>query len=472
MDDIGREDRLYIAGEWMPAHGPTIPVENPATEAVIGEFVGADSDDTDKAVAAAKNALAEWSNTPSAARADLIDLIAAALETQADRFAELIQLELGAPAPIARALHVDVPISVTRQTASALRDFEFIRTIGHSSVYLQPTGVLAAITPWNLPLHQVIAKVIPAIAAGATVVLKPSSLTPLAAFELMRVMAECGLPPGVMNLVAGSSDVGENLVRHPSVRHVSFTGSTATGSRVGALASADVKRVTLELGGKSASVVLDDADEATLTKAVKITVANCFLNTGQTCTALSRLIVPKSLAKKAEEIAEESASKYTPGGRMGPLASRSQRDQVRGFLETEPTGGAIDLAPDLPLPDQGYFVSPHVLADVDPSARVAREEVFGPVLSIIVAEDEMESIKLANATDYGLAGAVWSNSTAHAVEVARHIDAGQIDINGAAFNPAAPFGGFKSSGVGREIGPYGIADVLEPKSIQVDPHAA
>jgi len=468
MDDLIREEELLIGGEWVPAEGNEREVESPATEQTVGLTRDAGSAQVDAAVQAAHAALNGWASRSAEERAVVLENIADALEAEAERFAGLITAELGTPAPLARSLHVDVPASVIRRTIEALRDYSFSSVIGNSHVVQQPTGVLAAITPWNLPLHQIVVKIVPAIAAGATVVLKPAALTPLTAYALARLMHENGLPAGVLNIVTGSgASIGEQLIEHPLVRHVSFTGSTEVGRKVGARAAAAVKRVTLELGGKSPSVVLSDVDDATLVKAVKLTVANCYLNSGQTCTALTRLVVPESRLAEAERIAAESAAKYLPGGRLGPLASASQRESVSAFLSEEATLGARDLGPSVELPQRGYYVAPHVFTRVEPHARIAREEIFGPVLSILTARDDAEAVSIANDSEYGLAAAVWSGSEEHAVEVAREIQAGQVDVNGGAFNTGAPFGGFKNSGIGREIGLYGIADVLETKSIQL-----
>jgi len=466
MGGVIREEQLLIGGKWTAAGGAEREVEDPATEQVVGVVREAAPSDVDAAVLAAAGALDEWTHTSPERRADVLDRVADRLEASAEELARLITTEFGAPPPLARSLHVDVPTAVVRRTTEALRRFDFTRELGNSTIRRRPSGVVGAITPWNLPLHQVIVKIIPAIAAGAPVVLKPSTLTPLTAFALGRLLTDAGLPPGVFNLVIGGAAVGEQLASHPLVRHVSFTGSTEVGRRVGAIASSGIKRVTLELGGKSPSVVLADADDDLLLKAVKITLANCFLNTGQTCTALTRLIVPASRLSAVEDIARESARKYAPGARLGPVISAAQRTSIADFTTTEATGGALDLSPEFELPKTGHYVAPRVFSRVDPQSRLAREEVFGPVLAIIAAQDDDEAIRLANDSEYGLAGAVWGSSIDRARQAAERIQAGQVDINGAAFNPGAPFGGYKRSGVGREIGWYGIEDALETQSIQ------
>ena len=464
-----RESSLLIGGRWVPGTGPECEVENPATEQLTGICAQASASEVDAAVEAARTAFGPWSRTAVSERVAFLRRLHDVISARAGRFAELITREQGSPPPVARKLHVDLPLAVIAQTADALEAFSFRSQQGNSVILRQPVGVVAAITPWNLPLHQVVVKIVPALAAGATVILKPAALTPLTAFELARAMTEAGAPPGVFNLVPGSGrEVGGRLARHPGVDQVSFTGSTPVGRQVAAAAAETVKRVTLELGGKSASVVLSDTDDSLLATAVKVTVANCYLNGGQTCTALSRLIVPADRLGQAEELAAAAAARYAPGGRLGPLISAGQRKEVRSFLEPGATGGAKLVAGgDGPLPERGYYVTPTVFSEVDPAARIAREEIFGPVLSVLAAASDDAAIALANDTIYGLGGAVWSGDRDHALDAAARIDAGQVDINGAAFNPRAPFGGYKQSGIGREIGDFGISDVLEIKAVQV-----
>ena len=333
-------------------------------------------------------------------------------------------------------------------------------------------GVVAAITPWNYPLHQVVAKVAAALAAGCTVVLKPSEVAPLSAYVLADALLAAGLPPGVVNLVPGTGPaVGEALVSHPDVDMVSFTGSTRAGRRVSALAAETVKRVALELGGKSANVVLDDAD---LTTAVKIGLANCYVNAGQTCTAWTRMLVPAALEAEAIELAVEGTAKYVMGDplaegtRLGPLVSAAQRDRVRGYIARGRSEGAtLAVGGAQPPLERGFFVAPTVFAGVRPEMTIAQEEIFGPVLSIIPYRSEDEAVEIANGTPYGLAGAVFSRDRGHAVAVARRLRTGQVDVNGGRFNPVAPFGGYKQSGNGRELGRYGLEEFLEVKSLQL-----
>jgi aldehyde dehydrogenase (NAD+) len=465
---VQREPALYVDGRWVPGGGADLEVENPATEEVTGVVTQASADDVHAAVAAAKAAFPAWAEASVEQRAALLRRLRDVIAERADVFADTVHREQGSPPRVARALHVDTPLAVIDRTIEALERFPFTSEIGNSLVLREPVGVVAAITPWNLPLHQVVVKVVPALAAGTTVVLKPAGLTPLAAFELARAVDEAGFPPGVFNLVPGSGRVvGDLLTRHPDVDQVSFTGSTPVGRQIAAAAAETLKRVTLELGGKSASVVLADADEDLLTKAVKITVANCYLNGGQTCTALSRLVVPADRLEQAEAIAAAVAAKYAPGSRLGPLISAEQRKEVESFLDPA-TGGsaAVTVTEPVALPERGYYVSPTVISRVDPDSRLAQEEVFGPVLAILPAGSDDEAVVIANNSIYGLSGAVWGADEDAAHAVARRLRTGQVDVNGGMFNPAAPFGGYKQSGIGREIGEHGIADVCEIKAVQ------
>jgi betaine-aldehyde dehydrogenase len=352
-------------------------------------------------------------------------------------------------------------------------DYPFEERIGNSLIIKEPAGVAACITPWNYPLHQVVAKVAPALAAGCTVILKPSELAPGCAFILAEIAHEAGVLAGVFNLVTGTGEiVGEALVSHPDVDLVSFTGSIRAGSRVAELASRSVKRVTLELGGKSASLILEDAD---LAAAVKGTVAACFVNSGQTCNALTRMLVPESLYDEAARLAVEAAASYTVGDplaertRLGPLVSSQQLERVREYMRRGIAEGAELLCGGPEPPEgveRGYFVRPTVFGRVNPEMSISREEIFGPVLAIIAYRGEEAGVRIANDTIYGLGGAVWSGDPERALRVARRMRTGQIDINGGSFNILAPFGGCKQSGYGRELGRYGLEEFLETRSIQ------
>lgn len=461
------EPDLYIGGRWVPARGERLEVENPATEEVVGVIVQASAEDVEDAIAAAKAAFPGWAATPVPERAAALRRVSDLLKERADLFADVVHREQGSPLPLARGMHVDGPIAVVDASIDALERFPFVSEIGTSLIRREPVGVIACITPWNLPLHQILAKVVPALAAGATVVVKPAGLTPLTAYELARVVEAAQLPAGVFNLVPGSGRVvGDLLVRHPDVDQVSFTGSTPVGRTIAEAAAATLKRVTLELGGKSASVVLSGASDDQLAAAVRATVANCFVNAGQTCTAWSRLIVPADRIEQAEQLAAAAAAEHVPGGRLGPSISAAQRKEVESFLAPG-TGGpdAITVTAPAQLPDRGHYVSPTVISRVDPDSRLAQEEVFGPVLAVLTATSDEDAVRIAENSIYGLSGAVWGPEDA-AHDVAARIRTGQVSVNGGAFNPAAPFGGYKQSGLGREFGEYGIADVCEIKSIQ------
>jgi aldehyde dehydrogenase (NAD+) len=467
-----RTEAFFIDGEWAaPAGGGTIEVVDPATEQVIATVPEGGAADVDRAVAAARAALPRWSATAAPDRAKLLSALADALATRGEEIARTISSEMGSPIGFARRVQAALPVIVLRSYAELLGGFAFEERIGNSLVVREPAGVVGAITPWNYPLHQVVAKVAPALAAGCTVVLKPSEVAPLSTYLLAEAALEVGLPAGVLNIVHGYGPVaGEAVAAHPDVDVVSFTGSTGAGRRVGELAAAGIKRVALELGGKSASVVLPDAD---LAKAVKATLANCFINGGQTCTAWTRLLVPAARHDEAVELAAAGAARYAVGDpsevttRVGPMVSAAQRDRVRGYIERGMAEGAVLAAggPEPPLP-QGFYVYPTVFAAVRPDMTIAQEEIFGPVLSVLPYADEDAAVEIANGTPYGLAGAVWSGEEAHALAVARRLRTGQVDVNGGRFNPLAPFGGYKQSGNGRELGRYGLEEYLEVKSLQ------
>ena len=462
---------LYIDGEWVPPSGTdVIDVINPATEQVLGTVPGGNVADVDAAVAAARKAFDPMIGV--ADRRERLEAVITAMEKRLPDIAETITGEMGAPIRISQSVQTQVPLAVARGFTDALATFEFEERIGNSLVTREPYGVVAAITPWNYPLYQVVAKVIPAIAAGCTVVLKPSNEAPLSVFEFVEALEDAGLPPGVINLVSGPGRViGERLAEHPDVDFVSFTGSTGVGSRVGELAGRTIKKVALELGGKSANVILEGADLAT---AVKVGVANAFLNGGQTCMAWTRMLVPQSRYGEALDLIEEAVTKYTvgdpwdPATRIGPSASASQQQTVLGFIERATgegarllTGGAQRVC------DVGYYVAPTVFADVDPHSELGQEEVFGPVLAVIPFSDTDEALRIANGTPYGLSGAVWAADDDTAIAFARQVHTGQVDINGGRYNPAAPFGGYKKSGIGRELGRIGFEEYLQVKSLQL-----
>ncbi|MFI5747540.1 aldehyde dehydrogenase family protein [Streptomyces sp. NPDC051644] len=457
-------DGMYIGGEWRAAAGTdTIEVVDPADEQVIAHVPAGTADDVDAAVSAAREAFPAWAATPPAERAARIAALRDVLVARKDEIAATVTAELGAPLPFSQMVHAGVPILVAGSYAGLAASYAFEEKVGNSTVYAEPVGVVGAITPWNYPLHQIVAKVAPALAAGCTVVLKPAEDTPLTAQLFAEAVHEAGIPAGVFNLVTGLGPVaGQALAEHEGVDLVSFTGSTAVGKQIGATAGAAVKRVALELGGKSANVILPSAD---LAKAVGVGIANVMGNSGQTCSAWTRMLVHTSQYDEAVALAAEAAAKY--GDRIGPLVNAKQHTRVRGYIEKGVAEGARLVAggPEAPR-EQGYFVSPTVFADVTPEMTIAQEEIFGPVVSIIRYEDEDDALRIANGTVYGLAGAVWAGDDAEAVAFARRMDTGQVDINGGRFNPLAPFGGYKQSGVGRELGSHGLAEYLQTKSLQ------
>lgn len=457
-------DGMYIDGTWRPAAGrDVIEVVNPADEQVIGQVPAGDARDVDTAVRAARAALPGWAATPPAERAARLAALRDVLVARAGEIAETVTAELGSPPKLSQTVHVGAPIAVAGSYAELAATYAFEERIGNSTVYQEPIGVVGAITPWNYPLHQIVAKVAPALAAGCTVVLKPAEDTPLTAQAFAEAVHEAGVPAGVFNLVTGLGPVaGQALAEHPGVDLVSFTGSTAVGKKIAAIAGAAVKKVALELGGKSANVVLPGAD---LAKAVNVGVANVMSNSGQTCSAWTRMLVHRDQYDEAVELAASAAAKY--GDRIGPVVNAKQLARVRGYIEKGIAEGARLVAggPEAPR-ERGYFVSPTVFADVTPGMTIAQEEIFGPVLSVLAYEDEEDALRIANGTVYGLAGAVWAGDEAEAVAFARRMETGQVDINGGRFNPLAPFGGYKQSGVGRELGVHGLAEYLQTKSLQ------
>ena len=466
-------DRLYVGGAWVKPDGNgTLEVVEASTERVLATIPKGTAADARSAVAAARDAFEGWAATPVAERQRLLRAVADGLDARADEIAATVTAEVGMPLKLSRIIQAGLPIASFRMAADLLDEVPLEEEAGSALVVREPVGVVAAITPWNYPLHQVACKVAPALAAGCTIVLKPSEVAPLSAFILAEAIDEAGLPAGVFNVVTGTGPVvGEALAADPDVDMVSFTGSTRAGKRVSELASRSVKRVALELGGKSPYVILDDAD---LSKAVPNGVAKAFLNSGQTCSALTRMLVPRAKLAEAEEIAAATAAKFEPadptGERsgIGPLVSDVQRERVRGYIRKGIEEGArlvcggAEPPEDLP---QGFYVRPTVFSDVTPDMTIAQEEIFGPVLAIVPYDDEDDAVRIANDTIYGLAAGVWSSDAERATRVARRLRAGQIEVNGGQFDLRAPFGGFKQSGNGRENGRFGLEEYLEVKAL-------
>jgi len=468
-------DKFYINGQWVAPKGTgKIEVIDPSTEEVCGVVPAGNTDDVNAAVAAAKAAFKTWSRSSAASRSELIGKIAAKFAESMPKIGELCARELGTPLKTSIAMHGGMGVGVMSSYKDIPFEMEKEERIGNSIIIKEPIGVCAFITPWNFPLHQIVAKLAPALAAGCTVVVKPSSDTPLTAYWLAEVLHEVGLPAGVFNLVTGPGrTVGEAMCTHPDVDMVSITGSTEAGIRVAQLAAGTVKRVSQELGGKSALLALEDADIA---NAAARAAGGICGNSGQVCAALSRLLVPRakqSIAIAAAKAAAESVvvgGAFEEGVSMGPVASKSQFDSVRGYIKKGIEEGATLVTGGLEMPsgkNTGYFVKPTVFADVRNDMTIAQEEIFGPVLCIIPYDSEEQAVEMANDSIFGLSGAVYGGTQERAIEFAKQIRTGQVSINGGAFNIQAPFGGYKQSGNGRELGPHGLTEFVELKAMHV-----
>jgi aldehyde dehydrogenase (NAD+) len=465
--------KFYINGEWVDPVVPSpIPVIDPATEQPFTEISGGSSADVDKAVAAAKAAFKTFSKTTKQYRLDLLKRCLEIYNKRYDDIAEACTREMGAPLSFSKEAQVWVGQGHFQALIDKLETFEFFETRGTTRVVLEPIGVCGLITPWNWPLNQIVCKVAPAIAAGCTVVLKPSEIAPINAIIFAEVMHEAGVPPGVFNLVNGTGpDVGQKLAEHPDVDMMSFTGSTRAGTIVAREAAATVKRVCQELGGKSANILLDDVD---LDDAVRKGIGACFINTGQSCDAATRMLVPRALHAKALEIAADEAAKQTPGNPweastvLGPLVSQLQFDKVQRLIKAGIDEGATLVCGGLGKPEgleTGYYAKPTVFGDVKPGMTIEKEEIFGPVLSIIPYDTLEDAIEIANDTVYGLAAYVQSADLAKAREVAAEMRAGSVYINYPDLDFFAPFGGYKQSGNGREYADFALHDFLEIKGI-------
>jgi acyl-CoA reductase-like NAD-dependent aldehyde dehydrogenase len=473
-------DQLFVGGEWVPpTDGSTLTVTSPATGEPVGRVATPGPADVDRAVAAAREAFdrGPWPHMAPAERAAAVAGLGAALAARADDLTHILALEVGTPVSAARGAQVDTALEVFDYYAELGRTLPAVEhpVAGRHSPLLvrtEPVGVVAAITPWNVPLYITALKLAPALLAGCTVVVKAAPETPLHAHRLAEAAAEVGLPPGVLSIVAADREVSEHLVSHPGVDKVAFTGSTATGRRIAAICGGQLKRVTLELGGKSAAIVLPDAD---LDVAVPTLVLLNMALSGQICIAQSRVLVPRRLAGEVADRARAVVESLTVGDPfdegvfMGPLISRRQRERVLGYVTagreegaTLLTGGGVPAH----LP-RGWFVEPTVFVDVDNGMRIAREEIFGPVMSVIAYDSEEEAIAIAGDSPYGLHGSVWTADTEHGADIGRRIRTGTFSVNGMALDPAGPFGGMKASGIGRELGPQGLAAYQEYKTISL-----
>jgi aldehyde dehydrogenase (NAD+) len=469
------QDRLkfYIDGQWVdPIQPKTLEVINPATEQPIGRISLGSAADVDRAVKAARAAFETFSRTKKEERLALLSDIARIYPTRYDEIAQTITAEMGAPAWLSKAAQAATGIGHLNETIKVLKDYEFSEMRGTTLIAREPVGVCGFITPWNWPVNQIMCKVAPALAAGCTIVLKPSEIAPLNAMILAEIFHEAGVPKGVFNLVNGDGPtVGAAIASHPGVDMVSFTGSTRAGVAVAQAAAPTVKRVTQELGGKSANVILDDADFAS---AISGGVRGCFLNSGQSCNAPTRMLVPASRQAEAIEIAKATAAQIkvddpnAQGVTIGPVVSETQFKKIQGLIQKGIDEGATLVTGGTGRPEgltKGYFVKPTVFANVRNDMTIAREEIFGPVLSILPYKDEEEAIKIANDTLYGLSGYVSSSDLDHARRVAARLRTGNVHLNGAPADFSSPFGGYKQSGNGREWGSFGFEEFLEVKAV-------
>lgn len=463
----------FIDGAWRPCNaGQRQTIFDSFSAQPLAEVALGSAADVDAAVSAARQAFDGWSQTPVAQRADLLRRVGDRLAARTEELAAAVSREVGMPLKLSTRVQIQGPVKAWAAYAALADSLDFEAMEGPTLVRRVPVGVVGCITPWNYPLNQITAKVAPALLAGCTIVLKPSELAPATAHALAEALAAEGCPPGVFNLVHGNGAVaGAALAGHAGLDMVSFTGSTAIGRQVAAQAAGRIQRLALELGGKSASIVLDGAD---LGLAVKHALASCFLNSGQTCSALTRLVVPRGALPAATALLREGVATFRmgdfsdPATRLGPLVSQTQLQRVRGYVEEAIAQGAQVLAGGRQedAPPAGYFFPPTVLL-AEPSSRIAQEEVFGPVLCVIGHDGAADAVAIANGTPYGLAGAVWAADQETALNVARRLRTGQVDINGAAYNAAAPFGGFGQSGIGRENGRYGVEEYLELQAVQL-----
>jgi len=466
-------NRFFIDGQWLePAHPTTLDVINPATEDAFATISLGSAEDVDKAARAARAAFENWSRSSVSERQAVLNRIVAGIKARSEELAETISSEMGAPIGFAKAAQVGAGMAHFITASKILDSYQFEEIRGSTRVVREAAGVCGFITPWNWPLNQVACKVAPALAAGCTIVLKPSELAPVSACILTEIIADSGLPAGVFNLVNGDGPtVGAAIAAHPEIDVISFTGSTRAGREVARAAAEGIKRVTQELGGKSANIILDDAPD--FAKAVAGGISACFANSGQSCNAPTRLLVPESRLDEAIAVAKAAAAKASVGDprdeniRLGPVVSEQQFNKIQSLIETGIEEGAKLIAGGPGRPeglDRGYFVRPTVFANVSNDMTIARQEIFGPVLTIIAYKDDADAVRIANDSDYGLSGYV-SGEPGHAERIALQIRTGMVHINGAGPDFAAPFGGYKQSGNGREWGVEGFEEFLETKSL-------
>ena len=466
-------NKFFINGKWIePAGRSTLDVINPATEKAFATISLGNADDVDSAAKAAKSAFDSWSNSSIEERKEIISNIIGGLKSRSDEMATAISSEMGAPMGLSKTAQVGSGLGHFMNVLSILENFEFEEIRGTTKIVKEPAGVCGFITPWNWPLNQIACKVAPAIAAGCTMVLKPSEIAPISAYILTEIIAESGLPAGVFNLVNGDGlTVGAAISGHPDIDLVSFTGSTRAGREVAKAAADGIKRVTQELGGKSANIILDDVPD--FARAVSGGVAGCFGNSGQSCNAPTRMLVPQSRMEEAINAAKAAAAKSVVGDpsaestRMGPVVSEIQFNKIQTLIQKGIDEGADLIAGGPARPEgleEGYFVRPTIFANVSNDMTIAREEIFGPVLSIIGYQDDDDAVSIANDTDYGLSGYV-SGEPEHAQAIARKLRTGNVHINGAGPDFSAPFGGYKQSGNGREWGIEGFEEFLETKAM-------
>jgi aldehyde dehydrogenase (NAD+) len=465
---------FYIDGRWVPPAGQakTLDVVNPATEQVVARISAGTPADVDRAVAAARRAFETYGRSSREERVALLERIAAVYEKRLGEIAETISMEMGAPMSLARAAQAPAGLAHLRQTIAILKDYPFLEAKGTTRILREPVGVCGLITPWNWPMNQIMCKVAPALAAGCTMVLKPSEIAPLSGIMTAQVLHEAGVPAGVFNLVNGEGPVvGAAMAAHPGIDMMSFTGSTRAGTQVAKAAADTVKRVAQELGGKSANILLDDAD---FSRMVKHGVRACFNNSGQSCNAPTRMLVPRGRLAETVTIAKETAEATVVGDpqgdktNLGPVASKAQFEKVQKLIEKGITEGAELVAGGPGRPqgiDRGYFIRPTVFTNVRNDMTIAREEIFGPVLCIIPYDTEDDAVKIANDTPYGLSGYVSSADPDRAFRVASRLRTGNVHLNGATVDYAAPFGGYKQSGNGREWGELGFEEFLEVKAV-------